>query len=127
MLRRACALPLPSARRVTAAPVAASAALVAAPRAFCCELVAAAACPLWCHFGSIAGGVSGAALASSPVGTVALVALAFNVNYVGLKHLWYTSEFPMRDYLQDAALKQCLRYMMLISLMLAGNGYFVEY
>lgn len=82
-------------------------------------------CPLVGHFATI-GGCTATNLMFSPLGTVALIVLAFNVNYVGLKHLWYTAEFPMRDYVQDAALKQALRYLMLIALLLAGEGYFVE-
>jgi hypothetical protein len=84
-----------------------------------------AASPLIGHFGS-ALTVSAGALPSSPLGTVALVALAYNINYVGLKHLWYTMEMTVRDYLQDIALKQVMRYMLLITLLFAGNGLFVE-
>ncbi len=52
--------------------------------------------------------------------------VTFNVNYVGLKHLWYTAEFPVRDYVQDVGLKQVLRYALLISLLLTGNGLLCE-
>ena len=81
--------------------------------------------PFLAHLSSISA-VSSTNLMYTPLGTAALVAMAYNVNLVGLKHLWYTSELPARDYVQDAALKQVIRYLMLISLLFTANGLFCE-
>jgi hypothetical protein len=79
--------------------------------------------PILGHLASISQ-ISATNMMFTPVGTAFLAVLAFNVNYVGLKHLWYTTEMPLRDYVQDAAVKQALRYLILLSLMFAGNGIF---
>ncbi len=65
-------------------------------------------------------------LAMSPIGTTALVAVAYNTCVVGLKHLWYTLEMLTRDYLQDPQLVQVARYMILMSLIICCAQLFIE-
>lgn len=133
MLRRfnrsgASARAAPCAAGSSSASALAIVAPVAAPRQTAQKaefLETLAACPLVGHAASITA-ISSSNLLFSPLGTVALCAMAYNFNYVGLKHLWYTAEFPIRDYVQDVALKQALRYLMLISLLLTANGLFCE-
>jgi hypothetical protein len=66
------------------------------------------------------------ALLSSPIATVALIPLTYNVCVVGLKHLNYTLELFFRDYLQDPILLQVVRYMIFITLIVATSNLFVE-
>ena len=66
------------------------------------------------------------ALAASPIGTVALVGVAYNTCVVGLKHLWYTLEMLCRDYIQDPVLAQTARYMVLVCLMICCEVLFIE-
>jgi hypothetical protein len=65
-------------------------------------------------------------LAMSPLGTAALVVVSYNTCVVGLKHLWMTLEFLVRDYLQDPILVQTFRYMILVTLMLCCAQLFIE-
>jgi hypothetical protein len=66
------------------------------------------------------------ALSYSPIGTGALVLLAYNVSVVGLKHLWYTLEMISKDYHQDQQLQMISRYMLLVSLLLSVESLFIE-
>lgn len=66
------------------------------------------------------------ALATSPIGTGALVLAAYNVCVVGLKHFWSTLEILVRDYVQDLVLAQTARYMLLVCLILCCAQLFVE-
>jgi hypothetical protein len=66
------------------------------------------------------------ALATSPIGTTALVVVAYNTCVVGLKHLWYTLEMLCRDYLQDPVLAQTARYAILVCLMICCEVIFIE-
>jgi hypothetical protein len=69
---------------------------------------------------------SASALATSPLGTAALVVVTYNTCVVGLKHLWYTLEMVCRDYIQDVVLAQTARYLILICLMLCCEALFIE-
>lgn len=70
--------------------------------------------------------VTGASLLYSPIGTVALVALAFNVIVIGGKHCWYTVELTAKDYLQDLQLYAIARYLILLSILLGLEAVFIE-
>lgn len=90
-------------------------------------------CPFWCglggHFLQLiypSTYTTLPALAYSPVGTVALVGLAYNVGVVGAKHCWYTMELTAKDYVQDQKVATILRYAMLITILLAVEALFVE-
>lgn len=62
----------------------------------------------------------------APIGTLMGVALAYNVGVVGLKHMWYTMEMVAKDYVQDIQLQVTVRYLILLSLLLAVEQLFVE-
>ena len=66
------------------------------------------------------------ALLYSPLGTAALVLLAYNVGVVGLRHLSVSLEFAARDYLQDYPLVHAYRYLVLVSLLLGFERMFIE-
>lgn len=70
--------------------------------------------------------VTGASLLYSPLGTLALVALAYNVIVIGGKHCWYTVELTAKDYLQDLQLYAVSRYLILLSILLGLEAVFVE-
>ena len=55
-----------------------------------------------------------------------MVALSYNVSVVGLKHLWYTLEMTIRDYIQDVVVAQMMRYMILLTLMTCVFQLFIE-
>ena len=63
---------------------------------------------------------------ASPYGTALMVALSYNVSVVGLKHLWYTLEMTIRDYIQDVVVAQMMRYMILLTLMTCVFQLFIE-
>jgi hypothetical protein len=67
-----------------------------------------------------------AALPYSPLGTGALVLLAYNVSVVGVKHLWYALEMVSKDYHQDQQLQVLVRYLLLVSLLISVEALFVE-
>lgn len=66
------------------------------------------------------------ALAFSPLGTLAYVALAYNVCVIGTKHLWYTMEFIGKDYLQDLVQQVLYRYHLILVLLLSCEALFIE-
>lgn len=66
------------------------------------------------------------ALAMSPIGTAVGVLAAYNVCVVGLKHLWYTLELTIRDYLQDQILAQWFRYLVLWMLLISVEQTLIE-
>jgi hypothetical protein len=67
-----------------------------------------------------------AAIAYSPIGTLALILLAYNVGVVGAKHCWYTLELTVKDYVQDQQLVAVLRYILLITILLSVENLFIE-
>ena len=79
------------------------------------------------HFSSLLGvPASMSALVSSPIGTIALIGLTFNVAVVGVKHLQYTLELFLKDYYQDVVLLHALRYLIFITLIISTAHLFVE-
>lgn len=78
------------------------------------------------HFASTSSYTSLALLPTTPVGTVALTLVTYNISVIGLKHLWYTLELVVKDYIQDVVLQIQLRYAMLLTLMFAIHQVFVE-
>lgn len=105
-------------------PVASSSALVPQHR----TIINVCACPLLGHFGQLfcAKTYALGALTSGPYGTVALLALSYNFCVVGVKHLYYTIEITTRDYVQDYVVQQWLRYLILLSLLVAMESVFIE-
>lgn len=98
-----------------------------------CRELSIAHCPFWGgianHFLQLAYPstyTTVSALAYSPVGTVALVVLAYNVSVVGGKHCWYTLELTAKDYLQDQKLAMIVRYLILFTILLSVEAMFVE-
>lgn len=67
-----------------------------------------------------------ASLAYSPVGTVALILLAYNVGVIGAKHCWYTLELTAKDYVQDQQLAVVVRYLILLTILLSVEALFIE-
>ena len=93
----------------------------------------ASECSLLCNLtGHLAGLASPATYTSlatlpyTPIGTAALVLLAYNVSVVGLKHLWYALEMVSKDYHQDQQLQVLSRYLLLFSLLFTVEGMFIE-
>ena len=81
------------------------------------------------HFGQLiypSTYLTGAALLYSPIGTLALVALAYNVVVIGGKHCWYTVELTAKDYLQDLQLYAVTRYLILLSILIGLEAVFIE-
>ena len=70
--------------------------------------------------------MSAGALLTSPIGTVALLLLSYNLCVVGTKHLWYTLEMTFKDYGQDVLLQQAIRYCLLLCLIIATTHLFIE-
>lgn len=67
-----------------------------------------------------------AALMYTPIGTLALILLAYNVGVVGAKHCWYTLELTAKDYVQDQQLVAIIRYILLITILLSVENLFIE-
>lgn len=67
-----------------------------------------------------------AAISYSPIGTLALILLAYNVGVVGAKHCWYTLELTVKDYVQDQQLVAVLRYLLLLTILLSVESLFIE-
>ena len=70
--------------------------------------------------------LNAAAWATSPVTTLGLVLVAYNVNVIFVKHVWYTLEMLTKDYHQDLQLHQLCRYMIYLSLLFMMHFLFVE-
>ena len=90
-------------------------------------------CPILCNIAyhtaelaTVATYTSGATLAFTPIGTAALVAAAFATSSAGIKYNWFLTELAIRDYIQDNVLQVVLRYLTMISLMLAFVSVFIE-
>lgn len=66
------------------------------------------------------------ALAYSPLGTIALIGLAYNVSVIGTKHCWYTMDLTARDYLQDQKVAMMIRYVILLTILFSVEALFVE-
>ena len=91
------------------------------------------ACPFWSnaipHFTQLIYPSSYVALATlsySPIGTLALVAIAYNVCCIGSKHLCYTLELTLKDYIQDQQLLHVCRYLVTFAILLGMENVFVE-
>ncbi|CUG87138.1 membrane-associated protein, putative [Bodo saltans] len=67
-----------------------------------------------------------AAVAYSPIATLALILLAYNVGVVGAKHCWYTLELTVKDYVQDQQLVAVLRYLLLLTILFSVEALFIE-
>ncbi len=80
------------------------------------------------HWGQLLStkSIAPATFISGPLGTLSMELIAYNVTVVGLRHLWYTLEIVVRDYIQDWVLAQWLRYFLLIILLLTGEQLFIE-
>ncbi|CCD21514.1 hypothetical protein TRVL_05186 [Trypanosoma vivax] len=70
--------------------------------------------------------VSLSSMLYSPLGTIMLIALAYNVVVIGTKHFYYTMELTGKDYVQDQLLHQVMRYGILCCILLSMEMLFVE-
>ena len=117
-------------RRLTAVPVKAA---MVAPRAVVQRRSLACNCHVMnavgAHFGELGNAatyMSVSTLAYSPLGTLALLLVAYNTSVVGVKHCWYTLEMVAKDYVQDIQLQVTLRYVILLALLFGVEGVLVE-
>lgn len=65
-------------------------------------------------------------LMGSPWGTMAMVALAYNVSVSGSSHAQYSLDIVARDYIQDTVLYNALRYLVVLSLISLVAQLFIE-
>ena len=68
------------------------------------------------HALGILGVPAAASVMGTPIGTLALVALAYNVSVSGASHVQYSLDILARDYLQDTVLYNSMRYLVVLAL-----------
>ncbi|KAF8297684.1 succinate dehydrogenase cytochrome B subunit [Trypanosoma cruzi] len=78
------------------------------------------------HSLQVQGCASLSTLLYSPLGTVMLVVLAYNVVVIGSKHVIYTMEITGKDYVQDQQLHMIMKYGITACVLLAMEVLFVE-